>query len=313
METSTRFGAEDAKLHCTRSLSTAGLGFEKQPLRSERPPATPLHHCPRRAPRSAAARCPSTRGHLPPDPGRGDPVEAGNRAADTPTHAPTHARPPARSQLPPARLQVPATPSSPSCPPFQTFGTVAPSSPFTPLPCLRAVLSRRITSAPEPVGWGAPARGGGRRALAPSPGSRRSPLRAHSHYPCKVNPRRVTAARPRMCAFLGQAPQSPPSSAPSSRRRGPGQRRRRAAARASRRMATPRAERGGRRRGRAGPPLPLHFYRRRKRVRPGRRGVPASPGPPRARPAPARPGRLPRALPLTPSPGRALRAASADR
>ncbi|XP_036188663.1 uncharacterized protein LOC118668239 isoform X3 [Myotis myotis] len=30
METSTRFGAEDAKLHFTRSLSTAGLGFETQ-------------------------------------------------------------------------------------------------------------------------------------------------------------------------------------------------------------------------------------------------------------------------------------------
>lgn len=225
METSTRFGAEDAKLHFTRSLSTAGLGFEKQPLRLERPPATLLHHCPRCASQSAAARCPSTRGHLLPDPGRGNPAEAGNRAADTSTHPRTPARLHALSS-PPAPLQVPATPSSPSCPPFRTFGTVAPSSSFTPL-----TLPPRGPLAKLPVPWSrlgwTPLPGeGGRRALAPSPGSRRSPFQAHSHYSCKVNPRRVTAARPRMCAFLGQAPQSPPSSAPSSRRRGPGERRR---------------------------------------------------------------------------------------
>ncbi|XP_039692685.1 uncharacterized protein LOC120581650 [Pteropus medius] len=76
METSTGFGAEDAKLHFTRSLSTAGLGFEKQPLRLERPPAPLLHHCLRCASQSAAPRCPSTRGHLLPDPGRRNPAEA---------------------------------------------------------------------------------------------------------------------------------------------------------------------------------------------------------------------------------------------
>ncbi|XP_057594389.1 uncharacterized protein LOC130855211 [Hippopotamus amphibius kiboko] len=84
-----------------------------------------------------------------------------------------------------------------------------------------------------------------------------------------------------MCAFLGQAPQSPPSSAPSSRRRGPGARRRRDVARVLQNVNSPGEERrpqpGPRR-----PPGPLHFYRRRQRVRPGRR-VPASraraPGP----------------------------------
>lgn len=224
METSTRFGAEDAKLHFTRSLSTAELGFEEHSHGDRSgPPATLFYHCPRCGSLSAAARCPNTRGHLLPDPGRRSPAEAGNRAADTPTHP----RPPARARsgsrdtlvtILPTLLDIwncrPLLPSNPR---------PAPPPPRGPLAKLPVPWSR--------LGW-APLPGeGSRRALAPSPGSRRSPFQAHSHYSCKVNPRRVTAACPRMCAFLGQAPQSPPSSASSSRRPGPAERRRRDVAR----------------------------------------------------------------------------------
>lgn len=224
METSTGFGAEDAKLHFTRNMSTAGLGvWGTESLRLEQSPATLFHHCPLRSSQPAAARCPNTRGHLLPDPGRRSPAEAGNQADDTPT---THAHPPARpralglaARTPPGSCDAPS-PSRPPCGQLE----LSPPPPLTPLPP-RGPLAKL----PVPwsrLGW-APLPGeGSLRALAPSPRSRRSLFQAHSHYSCKVNPRRVTAARPRMCAFLGQAPQSPPSSAPSSRRRGPGERRR---------------------------------------------------------------------------------------
>lgn len=91
-----------------------------------------------------------------------------------------------------------------------------------------------------------------------------------------------------MCAFLGQAPQSPPSSAPSSRRRGPGQRRRPDVARVLQNVNSL-AKRGGCNQGRVGPPRPLHFYRRRKRVWPGHRSPRLSAPPAR----PAHPGPLP--------------------
>lgn len=161
-------------------------------------------------------------------------------------------------------------------------------SPPPPAPA-SARSSCQITGALAPAGRAPPPGEGSLRAL-PEPGSRRSPFPAHSHYSCKVNPRRVTAARPRMCAFLGQAPQSPPSSAPSSRRRVPGSAGD-GTSRESCKMSTPRAKRGGRSQGRAGPPGPLHFYRRRKRARLGRRS-PRLSGP-RAWPAPVRSPPLP--------------------
>lgn len=139
METSTGFGAEDAKLHFTRSLSTAGLGFEKQPLRLERPPAPLLHHCLRCASQSAAPRCPSTRGHLLPDPGRRNPAEAGNRAADTPTHP----RPPAcaLSACRPHPFRFLRHPRHPLAHPSGHLELSPPPPPSPPSPCLRAVLS----------------------------------------------------------------------------------------------------------------------------------------------------------------------------
>ncbi|XP_037586467.1 uncharacterized protein LOC119467915 [Cebus imitator] len=141
-----------------------GLGFEEQSLCDWRgPPATLFHHCPHRGSQPAAAQCPNTRGHLLPDPGHRSPAEAGNRAGDTPT---THARPPARAPLrrphPSGFLRHPVT----IPPTLWTVGTVAPSSPH---PAASARSSRQITSALEPVGLSAPARGRQLAGACPEP------------------------------------------------------------------------------------------------------------------------------------------------
>nr|CAI9707697.1 unnamed protein product [Rangifer tarandus platyrhynchus] len=138
MESSTGFGAKDAKLRVTRSLATSrGLGSEGhgRPSRPAPPLPTP------RLPEGARGV-----GHLLP--------AAGTRRL-TP-----HPRPPARSASPLAPRGVPATPP----PALRTAGTVAPAPPAS------APSSRRITGALEPAGWGAPARGGSLRAL-PEPGA----------------------------------------------------------------------------------------------------------------------------------------------
>ncbi|XP_034849575.1 uncharacterized protein LOC118002994 isoform X2 [Mirounga leonina] len=70
METSTRFGAEDAKLHFTRSLSTAGLGGLRNRAAAigggPQPPGSTTAHAgaPGLRPRGAGAR-----GAPPPGPG----------------------------------------------------------------------------------------------------------------------------------------------------------------------------------------------------------------------------------------------------
>ncbi|KAL0593281.1 hypothetical protein AAY473_037527 [Plecturocebus cupreus] len=138
-----------------------GLGFEEQSLCDWRgPPATLFHHRPRRGCQPAAAQCPNTRGHLLLDPGRRSPAEAGNRA-DTPA---THARPPARAPLrrpqPSGFLRHPVT----IPPTLRTVGIFAPSSPH---PAASARSSGQITSALEPAGLSAPARGRRRKRVWP--------------------------------------------------------------------------------------------------------------------------------------------------
>lgn len=214
METSTGFGAEDAKLRVTRRLATSrGSGSEGhgRPSRPAPPLPTP------RLPEGARAG-----GHLLPAAGRGAPGAGARRL--TP-----HPRPPARALGVAARTPR-GSRDTPARPPSGQPGLSPPH------PRLRAVLS------PNYRGAGAGRVGRPRRGRQPAGAARarswRAASPAHSPYSCKVNPRRVTAARPRTRARLGRAPQSPPSSAPSSRRRGPGS--------ASCKMSTPRAERGGR-------------------------------------------------------------------
>lgn len=262
-----------------------GSGFEEHRRPSRPAPPLPTPRLPE--------RCPGGEGTSYPQAGR-EPPEAGTRAADTP---PTPAR--ARVRARRRRSHPVWFPRHPRRPPAHPpDGGDRRPLPRTPPP--------RRPPAKLPVSSSLPGRaplpGEGRLRALPEPGSRRSPSPAHSHYSCKVNPRRVTAARLRMCAFLGQAPQSPPSSAPSSRRRGPGERRRRDVARVLQNVNSPSAE-GRPQPGPRRPPGPLHFYRRRKRARPGRR-VPAS----RAR----APGRLPAAALLRPRRSSAPRLPTGD-
>ncbi|CAI9171896.1 unnamed protein product [Rangifer tarandus platyrhynchus] len=233
MESSTGFGAKDAKLRVTRSLATSrGLGSEGhgRPSRPAPPLPTP------RLPEGARGV-----GHLLP--------AAGTRRL-TP-----HPRPPARSASPLAPRGVPATPP----PALRTAGTVAPAPPAS------APSSRRITGALEPAGWGAPARGGSLRAL-PEPGAggplpRRTRLIHAKLIPAASRPpargRAPALAEPRS---LHPPPPPPPGGGV------PGARPAKCQLPGRRGAAGP----GPRR-----PPGPLHFYRRGRRARPGRR-VPAS-------------------------------------
>ncbi|XP_066100406.1 uncharacterized protein [Saccopteryx bilineata] len=266
-----------------------------------RPPCSATAHSV--APRVPSRGAPATAGHLLPEPGRTRALRRLGIGRLTPPR--THARrPPARAlSLPPAPFQFPATAPSPSCPPFWTSGTVAhfshPDTPPPPSP----PPPRQFTSVPWSRPDWAPLPGeGSRRALARA---RRAEglLSKRTHI---IHAKLIPAAsRPpaRGCApslakprSLHPPPPPPPGGGvPGSAGDG--------TSRESCKMSTLWAKRGGRRQGRAGPPLPLHFYRRRKRVRPGHRSPRLCRPPARL----ARPGPLPgRCLP--PSSGRTLRA-----
>ncbi|XP_059018468.1 uncharacterized protein LOC131824482 [Mustela lutreola] len=313
METSTRFGAEDAKLHFTRSLSTAGLGgLRNGAARLERAPSHPAPPLPTLGLPDCRRAVPEHEGHLLPDPGCRTRRRQVTRRL-TIRHPPTThtlACPPACAPSFAARTpQVSATPPPPACPPFWTVGAAAPSS-FSPSPTrprLRAVLSPNYQCPRD--GWvERPCPGKAACGRLPRARGTEGLLSKRTHI---IHAKLIPAAsRPpaRGCApslakprSLHPPPPPPPGGGvPGSAGDG--------TSRESCKMSTPWAKRGGRRQGRGGPPRPLHFYRRRKRVWSGH-PCPRLSGPP-ARPA--RPGQLSGRC-LTRGPGRRLSAASANR
>ncbi|XP_036864598.2 uncharacterized protein [Manis javanica] len=291
METSTRFGAEDAKTPFHKEpVNSWAWGLRNRPPRWE---GGPSPRWPRGDSPAAAERDPSTRGHLLPG-RRRDPAEAGRRRMTPPA---THAR--ARWAASPAPLQAPATPLLPCRPPS---GQLEPSPPPPP-PSQPPPPRGPVAKLPVPSSrlGGAPCPGNAAGGRLPRARAAEGLLSKRTHI---IHAKLIPAAsRPpaRGCApslakprSLHPPPPPPPGGGvPGSAGDG--------TSRESCKMSTPSAKRSGHSQGNAGPPRPLHFYRRNKRVRSGR-GVPASPAPR----APARPGPLPGRC-LTPDPRRPCR------
>ncbi|XP_043449253.1 basic proline-rich protein-like [Prionailurus bengalensis] len=286
----------------TESPRRRGEAKPPERLRLEGVPRHPAPPLPTLGLPDCRRAVPEHEGHLLPDPGCRSPAEAGNTAADT-----LHPRPPARPASPPAPLRFPRHPRrQPAHPSGRS--ELPPPPPLPPTrPRLRAVLSPNYQCPPD--GWvERPCPGKAACGRLPRARGTEGLLSKRTHI---IHAKLIPAAsRPpaRGCApslakprSLHPPPPPPPGGGvPGSAGDG--------TSRESCKMSTPWAKRGGRRQGRAGPPRPLHFYRRRKRVWSGHRS-PRLSGPPSH---PARPGPLPGHC-LTPGPGRPRRAASANR